>query len=91
MLTRVHVATQLAHELVHGPTACVRCGALATQASSVVMGLFAILLPLFHKTGRVSVLYVLMVVLSLAGGALDLGGNVMLVEVWGTDPWAVRH
>ena len=47
------------------------------------MGIFAILLPVFQKTERVSVLYVLMAILSLAGGALDLGGNVMLVEVWG--------
>lgn len=57
-------------------------------ASAVVMGGFATLIPAKAGGGEMWVLYVLMTLMSVGGGALDLGGNVLLVKVWEGDTWA---
>ena len=41
------------------------------------------------NAGSAGALYTTFALMSVAGGGLDLGGNVMLVEVWTGDPSAV--
>eukprot|EP00041_Stephanoeca_diplocostata_P026781 m.727961 g.727961 ORF g.727961 m.727961 type:complete len:516 (-) comp23041_c0_seq2:1959-3506(-) len=57
--------------------------------SSSLMGLLAIMMPRCSGgSGGIGGLYVVMGLMSLFGGALDLGGNVCLVVVWRRDPWS---
>eukprot|EP00039_Didymoeca_costata_P031440 m.34740 g.34740 ORF g.34740 m.34740 type:complete len:496 (-) comp8771_c0_seq2:22-1509(-) len=62
---------------------------LGIVVSAVVMGVFAMLIPQF-ASGKKSLwtLVLMMTFMSLAGGALDLGTNVLLTIVWQEDRFA---
>jgi MFS family permease len=56
-------------------------------ASSILLAAFSALVP-FVGSGGLPALICLTFLYSTAGGALDLGGNALLVIVWGTDSGA---